>query len=105
MADFPAKTPKARRFELAPDVPVADIPAVQEHAHLIAETATRRLILIAEANSLWRFVEDSHYEGDEYTGPYFAATHYSGLYESADAAERDARAMLPWLRDGETAQP
>jgi len=48
---------------------------------------------------MWRFVEDSHYEGDEYTGPYFAPTHFSGLYESADAAERDARAMLPWLRD------
>lgn len=71
-----------------------------ENVHLIAETATRRLSLIAETNGMWRFVEHSHYEGDEYTGAYFAPTHESGLYESADAAERDARAMLPWLREG-----
>lgn len=48
---------------------------------------------------MWRFVEDSYYEGDEYTGPYFAPTHVSGLYASADEAERDARAMLPWLKN------
>lgn len=72
---------------------------MEENARLIAETATMRLTLISEANGMWRFVEDSHFAGDEYTGPYFASTHVSGLYESADAAERDARAMLPWLRD------
>ena len=73
---------------------------MQENARLIAETETKRLTLISEANGMCRFVEDSHYDGDEYTGPYFAPTHLSGLYDSAEAAERDARAMLPWLRDG-----
>ncbi|MDR6147825.1 hypothetical protein QE363_003618 [Sphingomonas sp. SORGH_AS870] len=73
---------------------------MEENASLIAETATRRLTLIGDTNGMWRFVEDSDYEGDEYTGPYFAPTHLSGLYESADAAERDARAMLAWVRDG-----
>jgi hypothetical protein len=48
---------------------------------------------------MWRFEEEAEHEGDEYTGRYFAATHVSGLYESANAAEQDARAMLPWLRD------
>jgi len=72
---------------------------MHENARLIAETATRRLLLIAEANGMWRFEEQSEYEGDEYTGRYFAPTHVSGLYESAEDAERDARAMLPWLRD------
>ena len=91
--------PIVGRFELAPKLSLADIEAMQENARLVAETATKRLILIGEPNGMWRFVEDSHYEGDEYTGPYFAPTHFSGLYESADAAERDARAMLPWLRD------
>ena len=71
-----------------------------ENSHLAADTATKRLILIGEANGMWRFVEESHHDGDEYTGPYFAPTHFSGLYESADAAERDARATLPWLRNG-----
>lgn len=93
-------TPKVRGFKLAPKVPVADITAMQENAHLVVQTVTKRLILIGEMNGMWRFVEDSHYDGDEYTGPYFAPTHFSGLYETADAAERDARAMLPWLRGG-----
>lgn len=73
---------------------------MQENARLIAETAIRRLTLIGHSNGMWHFVEHSHYEGDEYTGPYFAPTHVSGLYASADAAERDARAMLPWLKNG-----
>jgi hypothetical protein len=37
--------------------------------------------------------------GDEYTGPYPLVTHLSGLYETQDAAEANARLMLPWLRD------
>jgi hypothetical protein len=72
---------------------------MRENVRRIAETATQRLLLIAEANGMWRFEEVSEHEGDEYTGRYFAPTHVSGLYESADAAERDARATLPWLRD------
>jgi hypothetical protein len=72
---------------------------MQENARRIAETATKRLLLIAQANGMWRFEEESEHEGDEYTGRYFAPTHVSGLYESAAAAEREARAILPWLRD------
>lgn len=48
---------------------------------------------------MWRFEEERKIEGVDYTGRHFAPTHVSGLYQSADAAERDARAMLPWLRD------
>ncbi|APX65892.1 hypothetical protein V3I01_05435 [Sphingomonas sp. gentR] len=73
---------------------------MQENARLIAETAIRQLALIGHANGMWRFAEDSHYEGDKYTGPYFAPTQVSGLYASADAAKWDARAMLPWLKNG-----
>jgi hypothetical protein len=72
---------------------------MKETTRLVAENATKRLTLLGETNGMWRYVEDSHHEGDEYTGPYFAPTHFSGLYESADAAERDARATLPWLKD------
>ena len=60
---------------------------MKENARRIAETSTRRLLLIAEPNGMWRFEEESEHEGDEYTGRYFAATHISGLYESANAAE------------------
>jgi len=49
-------------------------------------------------NGHYRFVEMTEDEGDEYAGPYMALTHFSGLYESAEAAEQDARGILPWLR-------
>ena len=71
---------------------------MQVNRRRIAETATLRLVLIAEPNGMWRFEEESEQEVDEYTGRHFAPTHVSGLYESADAAERDARATLQWLR-------
>ena len=50
-------------------------------------------------NGHYRFVEMTEDEGDEYTGPYMALRHFSGLYDSAEAAEYDARQILPWLRD------
>ncbi len=63
-------------------------------------TGTRRLLLIAYASGMWSFAEETEQAGDDYTGRYFASTYHSGLYASAEAAERDAYAMLPWLRDG-----
>lgn len=30
---------------------------------------------------------------------YWAYSHFSGLYESAEAAEADARQSLPWLKE------
>lgn len=50
-------------------------------------------------NGHYRFVEMTEDSGDEYTGVYIACTHFSGLYDSADAASHDARRILPWLRD------
>jgi len=50
-------------------------------------------------NGHYRFVAMTEDAGDEYTGPYMALTHFSGLYDSAEDAERDARSILPWLRD------
>jgi hypothetical protein len=58
-----------------------------------------RLEIVAEQNGMFRFVEETEREGDEYTGSYFAPSHWSGLYASAEDAERDARLTLPWLRD------
>lgn len=92
--------PIVGRLTLAQQFPLADVAAMQEDARLAAETATMRLILIGEANGMWHFVDESEHEGDKYTARYFAPMHFSWLYESADAAERDAGAMLPWLRNG-----
>ena len=48
---------------------------------------------------LFHYSEATLESGDEYVGPYFAPTHYSGLYQTAVEAEADARRTLPWLRD------
>jgi hypothetical protein len=66
---------------------------------LVAETRSKRLLILEDASGFYHFIEETEQEGDEYTGPYFSPTHFSGLYASAEAAERDARATLPWLRD------
>jgi hypothetical protein len=58
-----------------------------------------RVIIMLLTNGHYSFEEDTKHPGDEYTGEYFAPTHISGLYITAEAAERDARATLPWLRD------
>jgi hypothetical protein len=46
---------------------------------------------------LFRFVEFSYFV-DSY-GDGWVPTYWSGLYDAAVLAERDARASLPWLRD------
>jgi hypothetical protein len=56
----------------------------------------RRVSVMARKDGLFRFVEEGFFEEMGYT--YWTPTHYSGLYETAEMAEREARAILPWLR-------
>ena len=57
----------------------------------------RRADIQANGHGQFGFVEHSYLseDGDSFWTP----TWFSGLYESAEAAEREARAELPWLRD------
>jgi hypothetical protein len=52
-------------------------------------------------DNMFCFVEHTQFtEVEPYqTYTYFSPTHQSGLYESAEDAERDARLELPWLRE------
>jgi hypothetical protein len=53
-------------------------------------------------HGLFRFEEMSWREpdaDDPYDEGYWASTRCSGLYDTAEAAERDARAEIPWLRE------
>lgn len=59
----------------------------------------QELEIVLLSNGMYQFTEWTKQAGDEYTGPYTSVTHQSGLYETKDAAEADARQMLPWLRD------
>jgi hypothetical protein len=64
--------------------------------------AARALEILRGDHGLFRFDEmkwygptEDPYEDEGYWSP----TMSSGLYDSADAAERDARAEIPWLRE------
>ena len=57
----------------------------------------RRMVILSEPGGLFRFEEESYVTEDGYT--FWSCTNMSGLYDSAEAAERDARMELPWLRD------
>ena len=59
--------------------------------------------IISLDNGMFQFIETSQQldKGDEYQYPFFymMPTHWSGLYDTAESAERDARLSLHWLRD------
>jgi hypothetical protein len=62
----------------------------------------RRMNLYARDDGLFCFAEFSEEIDDpEYSGreTYWIPRLESGLYDSAQAAERDAYAQIPWLRD------
>jgi hypothetical protein len=67
--------------------------------------ATRVLEILGGEHGLFRFDEMkwiAPYVDDEYDYEeegYWSPVTCSGLYDSAEAAERDARAQIPWLRD------
>jgi hypothetical protein len=55
-----------------------------------------RLFIIERDDGLYRFEGEAEQEEDGYS--FVAPCDFSGLYESAEAAEREARATVPWLR-------
>ncbi len=68
----------------------------KEIKHVLSADGKKRM-LIMEAGNLFRFDEDTYVTEGGYT--FWSPTHCSGVYDSAEAAERDARLELPWLRD------
>jgi len=52
---------------------------------------------MARTDGHYRFVEDSYLSEDGYT--FWTPTHWSGVYETAEMAENDAKSILPWLRE------
>jgi hypothetical protein len=56
-----------------------------------------RLFILARDDGLFRFVAESEQEEDG--DIFWAPSDWSGLYDSAERAEQEARSMIPWLRD------
>ena len=54
--------------------------------------------IVARDDGRFQCYEHRYVEDDEDFGPYWCPGWMSGIYESADLAERDAVAELSWLR-------
>ena len=69
---------------------------------IVSEDGKRR-VEIAGEGGLFAFTEYSELWDEGYgnvSGSYYwAPTHVSGFYDSAEAAEADARAILSWLQE------
>ena len=66
-----------------------------------------RRVVISVRGGLYRFGEDElAYADYEFLDlerfPYWSPLDGGGLYQSAEVAEAEARAIIPWLRDAET---
>lgn len=60
-------------------------------------SGTRILEVVKRPDGVGRFVEWTQ-EYDEYAGDYWAPSHESGLYASAEDALTEARKILSWLK-------
>ncbi len=74
----------------------------------VLETATsldgtKRWHLLRRSDGLFAYDEDTFFSEDlsEFGGgleEYWTPTHFSGLFDTADAARNDALGQLPWLQ-------
>jgi hypothetical protein len=54
--------------------------------------------IVARHDGSYQYHEHEYVEADEFSGPHWEPRHMSGLYASAELAERDALAEMSWLR-------
>lgn len=66
--------------------------------YFVSSDGQRAVEIERQENGFYRWVEWTQFPGDEYVEDYMSPTHFSGLYASMEAAERDAR-CLPWMCD------
>jgi hypothetical protein len=59
---------------------------------------TRSVDIVARNDGTYQYFGHKYVNGDAYTGPHWKPTRTSGLYPSADLAESDAEAEMPWIR-------
>jgi hypothetical protein len=65
-----------------------------------SQDGTRHVEFLMGTHGLFRFLELILVNDEkDYEGEYWTPGEYSGLYDSLEAAERDARLTLPWLGD------
>jgi hypothetical protein len=69
--------------------------------HVLAADGTRRLEILRREDSHFRFIEETRVAGEPPHEPeyYWLPTYESGLYATADGAEREACAVLGWFAE------
>ena len=77
----------------------------------VSPDGARKLDIFKKPNGLFQFEEsivelivEPDAEVFEEGTTYWNCTHLSGLHESAEAADAEAKASLPWLREGRDVQ-
>lgn len=57
-----------------------------------------KLYILARQDGFYEYRGEAEIQGDEYEGCYWSPTEMSGLFASAQEAERAAFDEVPWLR-------
>ena len=75
----------------------------KEIKRLVSQDGQRRMTVSLTPNGLFRFFEDTFVTEEPPTASmapltYWSTSHMSGLYASAEEAEKAAYMELPWLR-------
>jgi len=75
----------------------------KEITRVVSQDGQRRMIVTLTPNNLFRFVEEKFVTEDAPAASiapisYWSPSHMSGLYKSAEDAERAAYMELSWLR-------
>ncbi|WP_156139435.1 hypothetical protein [Sphingomonas sp. 35-24ZXX] len=71
---------------------------VQELARFKSSDGKYEIELQRREDGFYQWVEWTWWAGDEYVDDYMTPTYFSGIYETAKAAESDIR-RTPWLRE------
>jgi hypothetical protein len=64
-----------------------------------------KVFILARDDGLYEYRGEIEVQGNEYEGIYWSSTEMSGLFGSADEAERGAHDDVPWLRQQNRTPP
>jgi len=75
------------------------MPTVQRHLIKTIESANRKARVYFYQRPDGRFEDGGDSEQEEDGEVFWAPSEFSGIYDTLETAKREARALVPWLRD------
>jgi len=74
--------------------------SLKEIKNIASPDGKHRVAIIARDDGCYHFMEEAESRDEEISkAVYWAPTYFSGIYGTAEEAERDARLIVPWLRE------